>query len=603
MPALEHPFADGRPCTPRFDPVSGLRCGGFYGRVSGKDDEAVEAQFIYSQQVASREGYVLSKASNRFFSDDETQGATKSRVGFDRLCREVSDEDGAPFDRLYVRGTERLGRWADMRLGLFVDVWFGMRGIFVRYASASDQPTDSTDPSNAANMVWFLKRLMDSYRGSLELSEILLRTRGKRRILASKGFWPGTGYTPYATERWIADKKTREPIERTPVEGSYRREGTHYILRWVSDDGSLNIVREIFARLESGQSLRGVAKELNRRNVPPPGARFRTKRAKPVDQRWMPESIRDIARNPLYFGDLAWGRGSPRGKHLAPRLLESTAVLEDTPVLYPRFLADAPISEQQWRAVQLVLSGHPATGGRKRAGDRFPLVSLVRCASCGRSFTGQLCNRRRRPAGYRYYRHHKLDACGAPLTAPRCPHQGMMVPAEQIEDAASAVVRAALASELLQHAVQAEMSRQHDPTARSAAEKEERDLEMALERARRQIEYASKREIEASAEAARWKYREAVEDLARRIAVLTEQLAQVSEDAQRRQLQALTAVPSPSPRPELVAAFDGADAPTRRHIFRAVLVRVEIDPATRTFAIVTRIGGTEVDRLMAPVES
>jgi hypothetical protein len=602
MPASEHPFSDARPCTPRFDPVSGLRRGGFYARMTDKDEEGIEAQFIYCQAVAAKEGYVLSSVPDFFFSDDATKGTTKSRLGFDRLCRQISDEDVAPFDRLYVRGQDRLGRWADMRLGLFADVWFGLRGVLVRFASSADQPLDSTDQSDARNMAWTLKRLIDSYRASSELGDILLRTRGRRRTLASNGFWPGTGYTPYATERWIADAKTRVPIERTPIEGSFRREGTHYILRWMTEDGSLNIVRNIFERLENGESLRGVALDLNRRKVPPPGARFRTNRAKPVDQRWTPESIRDIARNPLYCGNLAWGRGSPRGRHLVPRLLSETAVLDDTPVLYRSFLVDPPISEEHWKAVQLELSGHPAIGGRKRAGINFPLVSLVRCAECGRSFTGQLCNRGGRPGGYRYYRHHKIDACGVTLTAPRCSHQGMMIPAEQLEDAACAIVRAALQSGLLQQAVEAEMSRRRAPNARIATAKEHRTLAMAIQKATRQIEYASRREIEASSETSRWKYREAVEDLARRIALLRQQLELVSDDAQYRQIQALEAVRSPLPSPDLAAAFEQADHLIRRRIFRAIIDRLEIDPATRSFAIVARIAGPEVQRLIAPAE-
>src|SRR5690606_13687064 len=81
------------------------------------------------------------------------------------------------------------------------------------------------------------------------------------------------------------------------------QKGCRYRLRW-ADDNSRETIRLIYDLLESGDSLAAVAHRLNDRGVPSPGTRGI----------WHSESVRRIARNPIYCGDLVWGRTTREGQ-------------------------------------------------------------------------------------------------------------------------------------------------------------------------------------------------------------------------------------------------------------------------------------------------
>ena len=99
---------------------------------------------------------------------------------------------------------------------------------------------------------------------------------------------------PMRGRRLVAASSTLDALDLSP--------GTH-ALRLAPDEllvlgtpEQVEAVRWIFAAyLEPGASLATVARELNRRGVPPP-------RGKP----WTRYTVRDIITNPRYQGDAVW---------------------------------------------------------------------------------------------------------------------------------------------------------------------------------------------------------------------------------------------------------------------------------------------------------
>ena len=75
----------------------------------------------------------------------------------------------------------------------------------------------------------------------------------------------------------------------------------------IPDPETAPIVREVFARLISGQSTTEVAKELNRRRVPTPMQSKQSKRPpsiKELQPQWSRQIIIRIVQNPKYVGTM-----------------------------------------------------------------------------------------------------------------------------------------------------------------------------------------------------------------------------------------------------------------------------------------------------------
>jgi site-specific DNA recombinase len=142
------------------------------------------------------------------------------------------------------------------------------------------------------------------------------------------------------------------------------------------------VIREIFARVAAGRSLRSICHDLEDRGVPGPRG-----------PRWHPFTLRHLAGNPAYIGKRVYqvGRHSPTGNRADPRARRA-AILNDTETTWP-----ALVSEELFWTVQRILEGRLGPGGRKPgeggsvAGKGGPgtgnakhlLSGIARCGVCG----------------------------------------------------------------------------------------------------------------------------------------------------------------------------------------------------------------------------
>lgn len=151
-------------------------------------------------------------------------------------------------------------------------------------------------------------------------------TEGKR-FWVMQGFFPGSK-PPYATVRWYADRATGEYVKPVDERAVVRRTDWRFKLRFAVDE-SPEVVKRIFNRLEAGDSLRATADALNRDGVPSPTG----------SGRWGPQTVRRIARNPIYRGVFIWGR-TTRSEDPVPA--RSAEVNGTAPILVEGFLPDPP---------------------------------------------------------------------------------------------------------------------------------------------------------------------------------------------------------------------------------------------------------------------
>ncbi len=133
------------------------------------------------------------------------------------------------------------------------------------------------------------------------------------------------------------------------------------------------IVREIFTRFAAGESMRAIASDLNRRDIPSPGANWK-ERSRPRG-RWQVSTLHALLRNERYIGRLIWNRSQwikdpDRGIRHRRERPESEWIIRQ---------CDRLIDEATWSRVQSRFRVRKGRGGVAK----FLLSGILECAECG----------------------------------------------------------------------------------------------------------------------------------------------------------------------------------------------------------------------------
>jgi site-specific DNA recombinase len=150
------------------------------------------------------------------------------------------------------------------------------------------------------------------------------------------------------------------------------------------DKGEAAMVVEIFGRFADGESCRTIAKELNGRRIPSPGASW--KRTERRADGWQGSGVRVILRNERYRGIVHWNvsewRKDPdtgkRQRIMRPREQWISHTDESQRI----------VSDELWTRVQKRMD--PAKGDiRLKSGGKpkYLLSGLLRCDVCGGNYT------------------------------------------------------------------------------------------------------------------------------------------------------------------------------------------------------------------------
>lgn len=525
-----------------------------YGRRSNPNEEAVTNQHQMNAQRATSDGWRIPDEAGYRFGDDAVSGETTTRAGLDALEALVKSGE-APFKRLYVRERGRLARAYDPRFIYWFEYTCKMHGIQVCY-SVDKQHVDYSDAFDHSEVVAsFVTSAVENVNTHNELRSIRARTRYGTRTHVTKAFFVGAR-APYGTERWLVQKSTGALLERVPEAGTIRRAGCGYRLRW-SDGGTARIKR-IYDDLEAGLSLREVAACLTSTGIRAPGA-----------SGWTAQAVWTIARNPLYKGDLHFGRT----KHRAPPTDAAEASLMGTGAIYVRgFVADAPISETQWEIVQRILDGRQELAQKRRASrPEYLLSGLVRCAGCSSRLHGHTTPRP--TGGVRMYRHDPPRS----RHAPACPHANRYLRAQPLEDAALGVTRDCLDDEVLTRLAREELDRKAGELgspSRTGEIDAERTIIARLERA---AAAGSRRELEAESAAEREVYAATVRQVSAELTAARTRLA-VLESGEATLAAAVERLPKLAERVlELRAVLARNTPKERKQVVAALLDAVMVD--------------------------
>lgn len=461
------------PPPPYDDPdATEIRLACSYARKSDKNCDGIETQHEINRRAAARDGYHI--PDYLLFDDDDTTGASISREGFDRMVAMI--ESGmAPFTRVYVRNKKRFGRWDDSGMHDYYRIHFEKHKVHLRYTEGAN-PDYSKGPTQDVVVQSFYDRIetIDASRERAETRKRVM-TGVRRRIV--KGFWPAPS-VPYGTQRWLADLATGELLQVVNETDGVRQPGCGYKLRWRKDD-TIHAIRLIFEWVQD--ELLGPAEIVNRLNeigLPPavrPGHRSPHGRRAVVRApcEWTAAGVEYILRNRIYCGQLLW----PKDARLEDAVPHSEADLNDeTPILHTSFMPDAPITVEQFEAVQEIIANRRRRSTPQRPAIRPLLSGIVRCGECGRPWHGHRG---------RYYRH---EVPGHSPESAECPHRNRYVRIEQLDSAVLDRVLPLLESEEFVRDLENLLDHYVESLRRQDGEEEIKELQSQRESLRQQIQ-------------------------------------------------------------------------------------------------------------------
>lgn len=426
-----------------------------YARKSDEDSLGIDDQMAGTRERAAKEGYVIPQSPDFQYGDDNTSGRLHDRAEFNRLIALVESGD-APFTRLYVKDRSRFGRWSDPRAHHYYEFLFEKHGVLIRYCNEPEPKPGEEDTGMRFSR--FFTGAVGGVVATEERENIIRRTQGGLRSRLIDGFYP-CSQAPYGTRRWLTDVKTDTLVELLPRAGTIQREGHAYRLTW-ADDGTPELVREMFEAYAAGEGVSSIARSLNARGFPPPCAL-----RDPDTHRgalWRGTSVRQILQNRIYTGDLLWG---DNGDGSEPTPVKNAERGGKGAILYEDFLPGAPVSRELWERVASMLAASGSFVRHRRAvAPGFLLTSLLKCARCGAPVFGfRQSLTQSSGAGPRriYYRHGTLNRHGDRHPGQRgtCTDHNCYVRAEAVDAAVLSCIDSVLQNDRLAELALVEVER------------------------------------------------------------------------------------------------------------------------------------------------
>lgn len=307
----------------------------FYSRDSGGKHEQTPAQYVeWAQRQAKELGLQFNgipaeishmiksgrPVSGDLFFDYCVSGNKMSRPALDALREAVRSE--STISHILVPRRNRLARPDSAIEGLMLENELRESGITLVYM---DRMLEPLKRGRRQDLGVSIVALFDFEQSGKERTDLAVKFIYAQLSLAQMGFSTG-GRPPFAFRRVLVapDGKAVRELEEGEV---IRRQGHHVV--WVpGPESEMELVREILDMLERMPATQ-VARYLNAKGIPSPDAGRRRKDLgieHEVSGKWYPNTIKNIATNPLLRAVTSYGRRSMgdqrRMTPTGPRFLE-----------------------------------------------------------------------------------------------------------------------------------------------------------------------------------------------------------------------------------------------------------------------------------------
>jgi site-specific DNA recombinase len=326
-----------------------LRCAA-YARYSSdlQSPRSIDDQLRICREYAQSHGFMY--LEEHVYVDEALSGVGADRPGLGRLL-DAALSSGRPFDIILLDDSSRLARNTKDALTFFERLSFaGIRLIAVSQGIDSD--------NEQAHVLVTVHGMVDS----LYVKELAKKTHRGLEGLMLRGQHTGGRCFGYNS---------------VPVPGT---SGKQLII----NENEAVVVRRIFEMSADGQSLKTIAKTLNRECVPPPrpraGKRYAT---------WCPTCIRAMLRRDLYAGKVVWNSSRfVKVPGTNKRVRRARPQSEWRTVPHPELQI---VSDDLWQRVKERQENLLVTyGGAKHKGlqprsatSPYLLSGILKCGVCG----------------------------------------------------------------------------------------------------------------------------------------------------------------------------------------------------------------------------
>jgi len=311
-----------------------------YERVSSEDQKRRETIKTQTQEIARRLESDDTVAFVTRYEDDGVSGMIpmRKRPGGARLFAAAAI---GLFDQIWVCSVDRLGRgWVDPEV-----VWEDLEKRGVGIYSVSENVSER-----------FIYHIMAGVAAKKRADFLIASAAGMRRAV-EEGRYVG-GIAPYGYRVEGEGHRAILVPDKTIVWGDMSASA---VVCWIYE--LLGI---------QGWSCPRIADEFNRLGVPTAYAKDgRGVRGKCVQGHWRPSRIVNLVKNPVYRGELQYGRRSQKPKD--KREIISGQV---TPL----------VQDDLWEAAQETLARNRVCA--KNTTHRYLLRSKIVCGTCGLAFVG-----------------------------------------------------------------------------------------------------------------------------------------------------------------------------------------------------------------------
>ena len=356
-----------------------LRCAA-YARYSSdlQSPLSIEDQLRICREYARSRGFVF--LEEHIYVDEALSGVGADRPGLGRLL-DAALSHARPFDIILLDDSSRLARNTKDALTFFERLNFaGIRLIAVSQGIDSD--------NEQAHVLVTVHGMVDS----LYVKELAKKTHRGLEGLMLRGQHTGGRCFGY---------------DSVPVPGAT---GNQLVIH----ESEAAVVRRIFEMSADGQSLKTIAKTLNRECVPPPrpraGKRYAT---------WCPTCIRAMLRRDLYAGKVIWNSSRfVKTPGTNKRVRRARPESEWRIVPHPELQI---VSDELWRRVRERQDNLKATYGVREGGgilmprsatSPYLLSGILKCGVCGANLIIV--------SGYSSYGHYPKYGCSQHFNRGAC---------------------------------------------------------------------------------------------------------------------------------------------------------------------------------------
>lgn len=343
-----------------------------YIRLSREDADKSESYSVTSQREILKEFLKLNSDIDLydFYVDDGWSGTSFNRPAFTRMMEDIY---AGNVNCVIVKDLSRFGRnYTDA--GNYLDnIFVKLKVRFIALNNGIDTASNSMNVATQCISVGVTNVINESLAATTSVN-----VRGTLNVNRAQGKFIGS----FPTYGYLKDPNDRH--------------------RLIIDEETAPVIRMIFEKYISGQSVIGIAKELNSMGIPNPsmykkqkGFNYRHPTGKSNDGLWHDSSVRRILQNEMYIGNMVQGKNTK----ISYKIKQCRAVPKNEWIIVEN-THEAIIDKDTFNKALSLFNKNIRSSPIKKEVDLFS--GLVRCADCHRIMNKKTNTH---PYGtYRYYR-------------------------------------------------------------------------------------------------------------------------------------------------------------------------------------------------------